>query len=45
MPVGFVERLNSVFQIMKLTELMRHLGKHKSDGTANGFFAIGADFR
>src|SRR6266566_512112 len=25
---------------MELTELVRNIGKHKSDGTANGFFAI-----
>ena len=41
MPVSFVEQLGGVFQVVKLTELMRHPWKHKGDGTANGFFAIG----
>jgi len=40
MPIGFVEQLGGVFQVVKLTQLMRHPGKHKGDGTANGLFSI-----
>src|SRR2546423_7952968 len=41
MLVGLVERLGGVFQVVKLTELMRYPWKHKSHGTADGFFSIG----
>src|SRR5947207_1035728 len=40
MSISFVEQLGGVFQVVKLTELMRHPWKHKGDGTANRFFAI-----
>ncbi len=41
MPIGFVERLDGIFEIMKLTELMGGLWEDKRNGTANGFFPIG----
>src|SRR6266852_927654 len=41
MLVGLVERLGGVFQVVKLTKLMRHPWKDKSYGTADGFFSIG----
>ncbi len=40
MPVSFVERLDGIFEIMKLTELMGHVRKHKRDRTANGLLPI-----
>ncbi len=40
-PIRFVEGINGVFQVVKLTELMGYLGKDKSDGTADGFLPIG----
>ena len=40
-PVGFVERLNGVLEVMKLTELVGHLGEDKGDRAADGFFSIG----
>ena len=43
MAIGFVEGINSIFEIVKLTALMRRFGKDKSDRTANGLFSIGDD--
>jgi len=43
MPIGFIEGINGIFKIMKLAELMRHLGEDKRDGTADRFFPIGDD--
>jgi hypothetical protein len=41
MAIGFVERLRGVFQVVKLTELVGHLGEDKGDRAADGFFPIG----
>ena len=43
MLIGFVEGLDGILQIVKLTELMRHLGKDKRDGTADGLLSIRDD--
>jgi len=43
MLIGVVERLDGIFQIVKLTELMRHLWKNKRDSTADGLLSIGDD--
>ncbi len=43
MSIGFVERLDGIFEVMKLTELMGHLGEDKSDRAADGFLPIGDD--
>src|SRR2546430_17439732 len=39
-PIGFIERVNGILQIVKLAELMGCLGKDKSDCTAKGVFSI-----
>ncbi len=41
MPIRFVERINGIFEVMKLTELMGHLGEDKSDRAADRFLPIG----
>jgi hypothetical protein len=43
MPIGLVKGVKSVLQIVKLTQLMRHTGKNKSDRAANRLFAIRDD--
>src|SRR5258708_3118595 len=43
MPIGFVEGVNSILQIVKLTQLMGRLGEDKGDRTANGVFSIRDD--
>jgi hypothetical protein len=43
MPVGFVERLDSIFEVMKLAELMGNTWKHKSHRTPDRLFAVGDD--
>jgi len=43
MPVGFVEWLDGVLKVMKLTELMGNTWKDKGDRTSNRLFAVGND--
>ena len=43
MSIGDVTWIDGIFEGMKLTELMGHLGKDKGHGTADGFFPIGDD--
>jgi hypothetical protein len=40
MAVCFIERLDSIFELMKLAELMRHSWEDKSYRAANRLFAI-----
>ena len=41
MSIGLVERIDGIFEIMKLTQLMGNFGEDKGDGAADGFFSIG----
>ena len=43
MPIGFIERLHGIFEIMKLTELMGDLWEDKSHRTPDRLFAIRDD--
>jgi len=42
-PVGFVERLNGILEVMKLTELMGNTGEDKGHRAPDRLFAIGND--
>src|SRR5712692_5822803 len=41
MSIGFVERIDGIFEVMKLTELMGHLREDKGHRAADGFLPIG----
>jgi hypothetical protein len=41
MPIRFIEEFRGIFELVKLTELMRHIREDKSHGTANRFFSSG----
>ena len=43
MAVGFINRLSGLTEIMKVTELVGHLGEHRRDGTADGQLAVRND--
>ncbi len=43
MPIGFVERLDGIIEIMKLAELMRDVWENKGHCTPNRLFAIRDD--
>jgi hypothetical protein len=40
MAISFIEWVDGIFEIVKLTELMGCLGKDKSDRTAKGLFSV-----
>ena len=42
-PISFVERLDGVFEIVKLAELMGNVWKHEGHGTSDRFFPVGDD--
>jgi hypothetical protein len=41
--IGFIDGLSGLTEIMKMTELVRHLGQGALDGFANGVLAIADD--
>ena len=43
MTIGFINRLGGLTEIMKVTELVWHLGEHLRDGTADGQLAVRND--
>jgi hypothetical protein len=43
MAVGFVNGLGCLAEVMKVTQLVRHIGKHLRNGTADGQLAIRND--
>jgi hypothetical protein len=42
-PIGDVSRIDGIFEVVQLTELVGNLGENKSDGTSNGFLSIRDD--
>jgi hypothetical protein len=41
--IRFVQRLSGIFEVMKLTELMGNIWKHKGHRTPDRLFPVGKD--